>query len=59
MEELPTYTGPGYCVKCKCKRQMTAAAVSKSPNGVYVAKGECPESGTRMSALLGRKWPKP
>lgn len=58
MEDLPTFDGEAYCVKCKKKQPLIAAAVVKAPNGTYMAKGECPESGTKLNRIIGKTWPK-
>ena len=46
-----TYTGEAYCVKCKAKREVTGE-VSLNAKGTRMAKGECPECGTKVTKFL-------
>ena len=43
----------GYCVKCKQKRDFVGE-VATSENGRRMAKGICPECGTKMNRMLGK-----
>lgn len=58
MEDLPTYDGQGYCVKCREKKAITGAAVEKTKKGTYMARTVCPDSGTTICVIIGRTWPK-
>ena len=44
-----------YCVKCKAKREMTDAKEVEMKNGRKAIKGKCPECGTSMFRILGKK----
>lgn len=46
-----TYTGEGYCVKCKAKREITGE-ISVNAKGTRMAKGKCPECGTTVARIL-------
>ncbi len=48
-----TYTGEFYCVKCKEKRETTGDVVI-SESGRRMAKGVCPECGTKLNRILGK-----
>ncbi len=50
-----TYTGEVYCVKCKAKREVTDAPVNVSESGRRMARGTCPECGTTVVRILGKK----
>jgi transcription initiation factor IIE alpha subunit len=41
-----------YCVKCKAKRVMQDAQVITNDKGRRVAKGTCPQCGTKMNLFL-------
>lgn len=41
-----------YCVKCKAKRTMKDAQVVTNAKGRRMAKGLCPECGTKMNLFL-------
>lgn len=41
-----------YCVKCKGKRTMKDANVVTNVKGRRMAKGLCPECGTKMNLFL-------
>ena len=41
-----------YCVKCKTKRVMKEAKVVTNEKGRRLAKGICPECGTKMNLFL-------
>lgn len=41
-----------YCVKCRTTRTMQDATVETNERGRRVAKGTCPECGTRMNKFL-------
>ena len=41
----------GYCVKCKEKRDFTGE-ISTLKNGAQMAKGPCPECGTKVCRIL-------
>lgn len=49
----------GYCVKCKDKREMSAAkeVPMKGKGGTErrAMKGKCPKCGTTMFKILGKK----
>ncbi len=49
----------GYCVKCKAKREMKNAneVAMKGKGGVQrrAMKGQCPDCGTTMFRILGKK----
>ncbi|WP_430868495.1 DUF5679 domain-containing protein [Demequina aurantiaca] len=47
------YSGEFYCVKCKEKRT-TEGDVVISENGRRMAKGICPECGTKLNRILGK-----
>ena len=47
------YSGEFYCVKCKEKRT-TEGDVVISENGRRMAKGVCPECGTKLNRILGK-----
>ena len=46
------YKGEFYCVKCKEKRQAEGDVVES--NGRRMAKGTCPECGTKLNRILGK-----
>lgn len=41
-----------YCVKCKAKRMMKEAQVTTNAKGRRLAKGICPQCGTKMNLFL-------
>ncbi len=41
-----------YCVKCKAKRTMKDSRVETNAKGRRLAKGICPECGTKMNLFL-------
>lgn len=41
-----------YCVKCKTKRTMRDARIVTNEKGRKMAKGICPECGTKMNRFL-------
>ena len=44
-----------YCVKCKKKGQkMKNPKICQTPKGGYMAKGECPDCGTKMCAMMSK-----
>ena len=45
----------GYCVKCKAKREMKDAKEVSMKNGRRAMKGKCPDCGTAMFRILGKK----
>lgn len=47
-----TYKGEFYCMKCKDKRQSEGDVVET--NGGRMAKGTCPECGTKLNRILGK-----
>lgn len=47
-----TYKGDFYCVKCREKRETEGNVVEK--DGRRMAKGTCPECGTKLNRLLGK-----
>jgi len=42
----------GYCVKCKCKKEIKDAKKIKMKNGRLALKGSCPDCGTGMYKIL-------
>lgn len=48
-----TETYNGYCVKCREKRDFEGSVVV-SDSGRRMAKGTCPECGTKMNRILGK-----
>ena len=45
----------GYCVKCRKKQAIKDGAVEKTANGRRMAKGICPECGTKVTRFLPNK----
>ncbi len=45
----------GYCVKCKCKKTMKDEQKVTMKNKRLAAKGKCPDCGTGMYKILGKK----
>jgi NAD-dependent SIR2 family protein deacetylase len=45
----------GYCVKCKAKKQMVNSSEITMANGRQAMKGKCPDCGTGMFKILGKK----
>lgn len=46
----------GYCVKCKEKgKEMKNPEIAKTSKGGYMAKGTCPDCGTKMSAMMSKE----
>lgn len=44
-----------YCVKCKKKGQeMKEPEVTKTSRGGFMAKGACPDCGTKMCAMMSK-----
>ncbi len=41
-----------YCVKCKAKREMNEGKIVTNEKGRRMAKGVCPECGTKMTKFL-------
>lgn len=54
MADEESFTGEGYCVKCKAKREFSGL-VTLSANGKRIAKGACPTCGTTVTRILGNK----
>lgn len=48
-----TWSGEFYCVKCKEKREATGE-IHVSDKGTKMAKGTCPECGTKLNRILGK-----
>jgi Zn finger protein HypA/HybF involved in hydrogenase expression len=44
-----------YCVKCKAKKEMKDANEVTMKNGRQAMKGVCPECGTGMFRIMGKK----
>ncbi len=44
-----------YCVKCKAKKEMVEAQEVEMKNGRKAMKGKCPDCGTSMFKILGKK----
>ena len=49
----------GYCVKCRTKRIMKNAHEVDLENNRRAMKGECPECGTNMFVMVGKKESEP
>ena len=45
----------GYCVKCRKKQQIKNGTVGKTSKGKPMAKGTCPECGTKVNRFLSEK----
>ena len=45
----------GYCVKCRKKQKIKNGSVGKTAKGRPVAKGTCPECGTKVNRFLPSK----
>ena len=45
----------GYCVKCKGKQAMKDEQKVTMKNGRPAVKGKCPECGTGMYKIMGKK----
>ena len=45
----------GYCVKCRKKQKITNGTVGKTAKGKPMAKGTCPECGTKVNRFLSQK----
>lgn len=46
----------GYCMKCKAKgKEMKEPEIVQTARGGYMAKGRCPDCGTKMSAMLSKE----
>ena len=45
----------GYCVKCKKSKEMKDQQQVTMKNGRMAAKGKCPDCGTGMYRILGKK----
>ena len=45
----------GYCVKCRKKQKISNGSVEKTAKGKPVAKGTCPECGTKVNRFLSAK----
>ena len=45
----------GYCVKCKGKKEMKDGQVVTMKNKRQAMKGKCPDCGTGMYKILGKK----
>ena len=44
-----------YCVKCKKKGQeMKSPEIVKTARGGFMAKGKCPDCGTKMCAMMSK-----
>lgn len=52
--EAEKFSGDAYCVKCKTKREFEGE-VQETAAGRRMAKGPCPECGTTMCRILGKK----
>ncbi|MCK4518950.1 MAG: hypothetical protein KAU12_02415 [Candidatus Omnitrophica bacterium] len=44
-----------YCVKCKAKKEMQEAQEVTMKNGRTAMKGKCPDCGTSMFRIMGKK----
>jgi hypothetical protein len=45
----------GYCVKCRKKRNIKDGEVHETAKGRRMAKGSCPECGTKVNRFLPSK----
>jgi hypothetical protein len=45
----------GYCVKCRKKQQVKDGKVARTEKGRPMAKGVCPECGTKVTRFLSEK----
>ena len=45
----------GYCVKCRKKQAIKNGTVEKTAKGRRMAKGTCPECGTKVNRFLPNK----
>jgi hypothetical protein len=45
----------GYCVKCRKKQTIKEGTVEETANGRRMAKGTCPECGTKVTRFLPSK----
>ena len=45
----------GYCVKCKEKVEMKDAIESATSRGTRMMKGKCPQCGTTVCCMVGKK----
>jgi len=45
----------GYCVKCRAKKQIKGGEVARTAKGKPMAKGVCPDCGTKVTRFLSEK----
>jgi hypothetical protein len=45
----------GYCVKCRKKQKIKNGTIGKTAKGKPMAKGTCPECGTKVNRFLSQK----
>ena len=45
----------GYCVKCRKKRKIKDGTIEKTAKGRPIAKGICPECGTKVTRFVSSK----
>jgi len=45
----------GFCLKCKAKKEIKDAEEITMKNGRKAMKGKCPDCGTGMFKILGKK----
>ncbi|MBN1977038.1 MAG: hypothetical protein JW918_06520 [Anaerolineae bacterium] len=45
----------GYCVKCRAKKQIKGGEVVRTAKGKPMAKGVCPDCGTKVTRFLSEK----
>jgi hypothetical protein len=45
----------GYCVKCRKKQMVKNGVVEETAKGRRMAKGTCPECGTKVTRFLSGK----
>jgi len=43
----------GYCIKCKCKKEIADATEHMMKNGRCAIKGRCPDCGSVMVKVIG------
>jgi hypothetical protein len=45
----------GYCVKCRKKQQIKDGKVERTAKGKPMARGVCPDCGTKVTRFLSEK----
>ncbi len=54
-DERVGQTFEGRCMKEQAQKEFTAEAIKVWSNGMEVAVGPCPECGTKINRILGKK----